>query len=725
MDRKEKIYSYMSDDAYIPLTFEETAAVLDVPPEDLPELQAILNELISEGRIFCSKRKRYALCEKNNMFTGTLRINPRGKFGFAACGGVENDIFIPANSLNTAIDGDRVLVKITGRSHGRSEGKVVSVTERVKNPVSAVLTDDFTAQPDNPRMPFPVKLTETGGAKIGDRVLMLLTEFKQNGTIYGEVTAVLGNSRDLKTLTDAIIIENGISMDFDDTVIAETQKFPDKLSKSDYTGRRDFRQDTVFTIDGDDARDFDDAVSLKILANGNYELGVHIADVTHYVTEGSQLDREAFARGTSVYLTDRVIPMLPARLSNGLCSLNPHEDRLTLSVIMEIDKSSGNVINHSIEKGVIRSCERMTYNNVAKILEGDAGLSEKYKYIVPDLFKMHELSRLLQKCRNERGSINFDFPEPKIILDENDMPETIEKEVRNDAHKLIEEFMLIANETVAEFAFWSDIPFVYRVHEQPDAEKMDSFRKFIGSFGYVMKGKEVHPKDLQQILTEIEGSENETMIATYMLRSLMKAEYKPECTGHFGLAAKYYCHFTSPIRRYPDLTIHRILKDFLSGRDLSHYNEFVRDAAEHSSETERTAELCERSVSDLFKTAYIQDYVGCEFPAVISGVTNFGIFAELENTVEGMIRLETIDGDYYEYDEKSRCIVGKRHGKTFRIGDRIDIQVVRADLQTRQIDFVLSGSKPKKRANSPSNSAAQTRKKSFLRKKSHMRRHKH
>ena len=725
MERKEKIYLYMSDSAYIPLTFEEMAAVLDVPQNDLPELQAILNELISEGRIFCSKRKRYALCEKNNMYTGILRINPRGGFGFASCDGSDSDIFIPANSLNTAIDGDRVLVKITSRPHGRSEGKVVSVTERAKNPVSAVLTDDFTAQPDNPRMPFPVKLTDTGGAKIGDRVLLSLTEFKQNGAVYGEVTAVLGNSRDLKTLTDAIIIENGIRTDFDDAVIAETQKFPDRLSDSDYIGRRDFRRDTVFTIDGDDARDFDDAVSLKILANGNYELGVHIADVTHYVTEGSCLDREAFARGTSVYLTDRVIPMLPARLSNGLCSLNPHEDRLTLSVIMEIDKFSGNVIKHSIEKGVICSCERMTYNNVAKILEGDTELSEKYCHIAADLLNMHKLSLLLQKRRKERGSINFDFSEPKIILGENGRPETIEKEVRNSAHKLIEEFMLIANETVAEFAFWSDIPFVYRVHEQPDKEKTDSFRKFIGGFGYVMKGKEVHPKDLQQILTEIEGTENETMIATYMLRSLMKAEYKPECTGHFGLAAKYYCHFTSPIRRYPDLTVHRILKAFLAGKDLSRYGEFVKDAAEHSSETERSAELCERSVSDLFKTAYIRDYMGCEFSAVISGVTNFGIFAELENTVEGMIRLETINGDYYEYDEKSLCIVGKRHGKTFRIGDRIDIQVVRADMQMRQIDFILSGNKLKKRKHSPSNSSARAGKKSFLRKKPHMRRQKH
>lgn len=695
MNRKEKIFAYISDDSYIPLTFEEMAAVLDVPEDDLPELNAILDELISEGKIFCSKRKRYALCEKNNMFTGTLRINPRGGFGFVTCEHRSDDIFIPYDRINTAIDGDTVLVKLTGHSRGRDEGKILSVTERNQNPISAVLTDDFSAVPDNPRMQFTVKLTETNGAKVGDRVLLQLTEFRQNGTVYGEVTQVLGNSRDLKTLTDAIIIENGIIPGFSDEEIAESNAFPEKLSEKDFIGRHDFTHDTVFTIDGDDARDFDDAVSLKLLPGGNYELGVHIADVTHYVTENSALDRGAFDRGTSVYLTDRVIPMLPQRLSNGLCSLNPHENRLTLSVIMEIDKNSGNVVRHTIEKGVICSCERMTYNNVAKILEGDAELSDKYKHILPNLLNMYKLSQLLQKRRAERGSINFDFPEPIIILDENKIPIAVEKEVRNDAHKLIEEFMLIANETVAEFAYWAEIPFVYRVHEQPNNEKMDSFRKFIGSFGYVMKGKEVFPKDLQQILTEIEGTENETMIATYMLRSLMKAEYKPECTGHFGLAAKYYCHFTSPIRRYPDLTIHRILKDFLSGRDLSRYGEFVKDASAHSSETERTAELCERSVSDLFKAAYIQNFVGCEFPAVISGVTNFGIFAELDNTVEGLIHLETINGDYYEYDENSRCIIGKRHGKTFRIGDRINIEIVRADLQTRQVDFILSGSKTK------------------------------
>ncbi len=419
---------------------------------------------------------------------------------------------------------------------------------------------------------------------------------------------------------------------------------------------------------------------------------MHIADVTHYVKQNTALDREAFERATSVYLTDRVIPMLPVELSNGLCSLNPKVNRLTLSVIMEIN-DAGEVIRHRLEKSVIRSCERMTYNNVAKIFDGDAVLREKYAHIVPVLENMLTLSKILNKRRELRGSINFDFPESRIILGENGRPEDIKKVIRNDAHRLIEEFMLLANETVAEFAFWADIPFVYRVHEQPDGEKMDAFRRFIGNFGLFMKGREVYPKDLQQILEQIKDTENETLIATYMLRSLMKAEYKPECSGHFGLAAKYYCHFTSPIRRYPDLAIHRILKDYLDGHDTQKYKNFVQEASVRSSDCERAAELCERSTDDLFKAAYIADFVGAEFSAKVSGITNFGMFAELENTVEGLIRLETIDDDFYEFDEEHRVLIGKRHGKTNKIGDSIEIEVVRSDLLSRQIDFVLKGSK--------------------------------
>lgn len=695
MERKDRIYAYMADSAYVPLTLDELALVLDVPPEDTEEFQGVLESLVREGKIFLTKRNRFAVCEKNNVFHGTLHVAPRSGAGFVECDGLSEDIFVRADALNTAMDGDSVLVRRTGRSRGRDEGIVISVTERSGRAVSAVITDDFNAVPDNPRIGTVIKLTELSGAKNGDRVLVTLTDFKKNGSVFGEVTAVLGNSRDIKSLTAAIIAESRIKTEFDAETLAEADVCPAVLSDFDHSGRTDFRRDTIFTIDGDGARDFDDAVSVAITENGNFRLGVHISDVTHYVKENTALWREAYTRGTSVYLADRVIPMLPEKLSNGICSLNPHEDRLTLSLIMEIDRANGNVLNNTLHNGIICSCERMTYNDTEKILCGDTELREKYAHILPDIENMHKLAQLLHNRRRERGSINFDFPEAEIILDGHGMPCAIEKEQRGEAHKMIEEFMLIANETIAELAFWADIPFIYRVHDTPTGEKIDSFRKFIGSFGYVVKGKELHPKDLQRILDQSAGTEHETMLSAYLLRSLMKAEYRTECSGHFGLSAKYYCHFTSPIRRLPDLIIHRILKDFISGADLSHYARIADTASARSSETERTAELCERDVSDLFKTAYISQFVGQTFPAVISGVTDFGIFAELENTVEGLIRLESIRGDYYEYDDTARCIFGKRHGRTFRIGDKIEVEVTRADLLTRQIDFVLAGSRLK------------------------------
>jgi len=692
MDRKDKIFAFMNDDSYVPLTLSELALVLCVPEDDMEEFKYVLDELIFEGKVFVSKKGRYAVCEKNLMFQGVLRTNPRGRFGFVTCENFEEDIYIPKDSLGTAIDSDRVLVKITGKERGRYEGMVKEVLERGNSQISGVIADDFTAKSDNPRIFSYIKLTELGEAKVGDRVLIELTDYAKNGDIFGEVVSVLGSSRDIKTLTEAIILEHNITKEFSDGALTEANAFPEEISDSDTKGRLDLTDEIIFTIDGDDARDFDDAVSLKILGNGNFELGVHIADVTHYVTEGSALNEDAFQRATSVYLPDRVIPMLPERLSNGLCSLNPKVKRLTLSVIMEIDKN-GQVIKNKIAKSVIRSCERMTYNNVAKIFEGDENLCEKYKNIVPTLKEMLKLSHILAKKREERGSINFDFPESKVILGEDGFPTGIAKVVRNNAHKLIEEFMLVANETVAEFAFWSDIPFVYRVHQEPDGEKIESFRRFIGGFGLFIKGNEVYPKDLQQILDQVKDTPNETLIGTYMLRSLMKAEYLPSCDGHFGLATKYYCHFTSPIRRYPDLMIHRILKDFLDGRDVSVFQSIVGDASKHSSEKEREAELCERDVTDLLKTAYIADFVGCEAKATISGVTSFGIFAELENTVEGLIRLETIKGDFYEFDEENRRIVGSRHGRIYKIGDEIEIEVVRADLLARQIDFIFKGHK--------------------------------
>lgn len=696
MERKEKIFLYISSKEYIPLTFEELRIVLDVPDEDAEEFSSILDELVFEGKIFLTKKHRYAPCDGHSVCVGTLRCNVRG-FGFV-CPEDGDDVFVARENMADAIDGDRVLARITGKTRGKKEGIIEQIIERTNTTISAVVDDNFCAIPDNPRIFAQIKLTDMQDAKPGDRVLIEFCEFVRPGLIYADVISVLGNAKELSSYTDAIVFEHSIKAHFDEETLLMAESIPDEISDFDKAGRCDFTNDLIFTIDGDDARDFDDAVSLVKNEKGNYILGVHIADVSHYVTENSPLDKEAFVRGTSVYLPDRVIPMLPEKLSNGLCSLNPGVLRLTLSVIIEISPT-GEILSHKIAKGIIRSKHRMTYNNVQKIFDKDAVLCEKYADIVPTLREMHALSKILSARRNERGSINFDFPETKAILDESGYPESIVKLERNDAHRLIEEFMLVANETVAEFAFWADIPFVFRVHDAPDGEKIEVFRKFIGNFGLFIKGQEVHPKDLQRILDEIAGTEDEILISTYMLRSLMKAEYRPENSGHFGLAAKYYCHFTSPIRRYPDLIIHRILKDFLDGHDdVMRYKDKVLDASRKSSETEREAELCERDCDDLMKAAYIQSYIGAVFPAKVSGTTQFGIYAELENGIEGLIRIETIGGDFYEFNEETRMIIGRRHGRTYAVGDAIKIEVVGADLLTRRIDFVFAGERMKRKS---------------------------
>lgn len=711
MNRKEKIYSYINSAEYIPLSYSELMLVLDVPQDDEGEFSSILAELEAEGRIFVSKKGRYAPSEKNGIITGVFRCNPRGMFGFVTPESGD-DVYISSEDFYTAIDGDKVLVALKKHSGRKKEGKITKVLERGSTTLTAVMCDDFVATCDNPRILKNILLREVRDAKKGDRVILEITEFAPSGKLYGEVVSVLGSSRELSSYSEAIVFSNGVRRDFPEDVISCAEAVPDSVSTGDTAGREDLSDKIIFTIDGEDARDFDDAVSLEYTSGGNFLLGVHIADVTHYVTENSPLDQEAYLRATSVYLTNRVIPMLPERLSNGICSLNPNVNRLALSVFMEIDKA-GNVINHRLSKTIIRSKYRMTYNEVAKILDGDKELIGKYSDIHSILADMHRLSAALFEKRTERGSINFDFPESKVILSPDGLSKEVSRIERNDAHKLIEEFMLIANETIAEYAFWADLPFVYRVHDEPDDEKMDSFRRFIGGFGLFIKGNEVYPKDLQAILDQIKGTEDEMLISTYMLRSLMKAEYKSTNDGHFGLASKYYCHFTSPIRRYPDLLIHRILKAYISGQDVMHYADFVDKAAAQSSDAEKRAEKTEREVGDLYKCAYMEGFVGAVFPATISGITDFGIFAELDNTIEGLIRLETIEDDYYEYIEEERLLIGKRKHKTYAVGDHIEIEVVRSDIRSRQIDFVLKGTRSRKPSQSGSRKFRQFTKKNY------------
>ena len=701
MNRKERIISYINSKEYVPLMHEELKMVLGVPKEDEDEFDALMAELRREGAVTVSKRGRY-MPRAEQTVAGTLSCNVKGYFGFVITPDAEDDIFIAGDDMNGAIDGDAVLAEITGtaRDGRHSEGRVLSVLSRGNETVAGVLYKEkngcLCLRPDSRKIYTKIIIAPENAldAQIGDRVITGELQYKTNGDIYGSVTDILGGEDELKSITEGIIIENGIKREFDEKTLIEADKTPQSVVKAQLEGREDLRERLIFTIDGDDARDFDDAVSLDILENGNYALGVHIADVTEYVKEGSALDNEAFERGTSVYLPDRVIPMLPESLSNGICSLNPKVDRLTLSCFMEIDKSGG-IINNRLAKTVIRSKERMTYNNVNKILSGDSELCEKYAHLTETLTEMARLAEILREKRTKRGAIDFDFPECRVVVDENGEPTDIVRAERGVSNRMIEEFMLAANETVAEFAYWSEIPFVYRSHEPPSFDKIKAFNALITHFGLTIKGKidednPIKPKALQKVLSEAEGTAGERIIASEMLRSLMKAKYTPENLGHFGLAAKYYCHFTSPIRRYPDLCIHRILKLMLDGKlkNTGRLTAFTAEASLRSSDREVAAEMAERDADDLMKAAYMARFVGEEFEAVIANITGFGMFVELDNTVQGLVRLDTMKDDYYEYSENSGAVTGQRTGTVYNVGDTINVTLVKSDIMTRQIDFV-------------------------------------
>lgn len=696
MNRKERILEYMRSTEYLPLKREELIAVLGVPKSDEAEFDSLLSELVHEGKVLPVKKSRFRAAEKG-VCAGRLRCNKHGFFAFAEATDGKGEIFIGGEDLLDAVDGDFVaimLIKSKEKGHMR-DGKVIKVLERMNKTVTGVITkankSTFFINPDNSGIYVQITAPATKTAAVGDRVVLEIKEYSALGDMSCDIIANLGRADDFKSCIEAAIFNYGIKTKFDTETLNEAQQVETEIT--DIGTRRDLRDLLTFTIDGDDARDFDDAVSCERLENNNFRVGVHIADVTHYVKEGSALDREAYERGTSVYLADRVIPMLPRELSNGICSLNPDVDRFTLSVFMEIDKT-GNILSHELFKAVIHSKKRLTYNIAAELLEGeDEGLKKEYKKILPALKRMKRVANYLNKKRVKRGSINFDFPEAKVIVDESGEPSGVEICQRNVAHKIIEEFMLAANETVAEYAFWAQLPFVYRVHEAPETEKIEGFLKFASNFGIKVKGRTdkdggIHPKTLQKITEEIKGMPEEEMISRYMLRSLMKAEYRPENRGHFGLAAKFYCHFTSPIRRYPDLTVHRILKDFLDGKPLDKYEAFVKGAAENSSRTERNAEMLERDVDDIMKAQYMRRYIGETFPARISGTVKFGIFAELENSIEGLIRLEDLHDDYYLYDEEKRIIIGERRHHIYKIGDPISVMIAKCDVLTGSIDFL-------------------------------------
>ena len=697
--RKETIYQFICDELYVPMKAKEIAAVLSVPKEMRKELQEVLDELLAEGRIEVSAKGKYKKSE-GKYLVGTFTAHPRG-FGFVSIEGEDADIFIPEKAVNGAFHMDTVQVEVVSETSGkRREGKIIKILERGVVQIVCTYEKSKTfgfAVPDNPKFGSDIFIPQerSKGAVSGHKVVVEITDYGKEGKKpEGKVVEILGHINDPGTDILSIVRAYNLSVEFSERILKQVENVSNEVSTADMAGRMDLRDWQTVTIDGEDAKDLDDAITLT-REGEYYQLGVHIADVTNYVQEHSALDVEALKRGTSVYLVDRVIPMLPHKLSNGICSLNAGENRLALSCIMTIDKK-GNVIDHNIAETVIKVDRRMSYTSVKKILEDqDEAEIREYEELVPMFERMEELAAILRKKRMSRGSIDFDFPETKIILDEQGRPVEIKPYERNVATKIIEDFMLIANETVAQDYFWQELPFVYRTHENPDTEKIKKLSTFINNFGYTMKigQDEIHPKELQKLLTKIDGTPEEALISRLTLRSMKQAKYATVSTGHFGLATPYYCHFTSPIRRYPDLQIHRIIKDNLRGRmnakRIAHYEKILPEVAKHSSETERVADEAERETEKLKKVEYISGHIGEIFTGVISGVTEYGFYVELPNTIEGMVHVTTLTDDYFHYSADAYELVGEVTNIHYKLGQKVSVMVMETDKIMRTIDFRL------------------------------------
>ncbi|PKM96375.1 MAG: ribonuclease R [Firmicutes bacterium HGW-Firmicutes-1] len=700
-ERKKLVFDLIKDEEYKPMKIKEIATMLQIKAEDRETLEDVLNDLIKEGKVIKTKKGKYVRPQSVMMIVGKFIANPKG-FGFVEIEGETEDIFIPGKYTNGAFHGDQVAIKLVKAAEQgrRKEGEVVEILSRGKSEVIGTYQKSRNfgfVIADNKKINKDIFIPKSSefNAVNGDKVVVKITSWGDDDKKpEGEITEIIGNITDPETDILAIVRDLEIPSVFPEAVKQQAEGVLQEIKEEELKNRLDIRDLQTVTIDGEDAKDLDDAITIEKTDTG-YTLGVHIADVTHYVTEGSPLDQEAIKRGTSVYLVDRVIPMLPRKLSNGICSLNQGEDRLALSCIMEIGLK-GNVLSYKAAETVIHVDRRMTYTNVKKILEDhDEEVIAEYSELLDMFNNMEELARILRAKRKERGSIDFDFPEAKIIMDEKGVPIDIKPYDRNVATKIIEEFMLLANETIAESFFWQQMPFVYRTHEEPDPAKISNLAAFIYNFGYHIKGKEqVHPKELQKLLIDVEGSKEETIISRLTLRSMKKAMYTVTNDGHYGLAAKYYCHFTSPIRRYPDLQIHRIIKDVINGRmsdgRAEHYESILEKIAKQCSENERRAEEAERETEKLKKVEYMQDKIGQTFDGVISSVTSFGLFIELENTVEGLIHVSSMTDDYYNHDKDHHCYIGERTSKIYRIGDVVKIVVVGADKAQRTIDFELS-----------------------------------
>ena len=704
MDKKEEIIlEFMKDKDYVPMKAKEIAMILGVPKKEYNNFLKALDNLEIEFKIGKNRKNRYRVIEEE-FLEGTYRRNQKG-FGFVKIEGREDEIYISKeNSLN-ALNGDKVVIEITEEKNKikKAEGKIKRVIKREKDTVVGTFQNNKTfgfVVPDDKNFGTDIFISKNdfGKARNGHKVLVKITKYPSKGKkAEGKVIEVLGPPNQAGIDMLSLIKEYNLPARFPEPVVQEAQECGTEINKKEIPNRVDLRDHIIFTIDGEDAKDLDDAVRVIKLENGNYKLDVHIADVSHYVKDGSLLDREAYIRGTSIYLLGRVIPMLPRELSNGICSLNAGQDRFTLSCSMEID-NKGNVISSEVYKAVINVTERMNYKDVQTILDkSDKKILKKYEKYIKDFETMAELAKILKQRRINQGYLNLEIPESKIELDIEGKAIDVHPYEIYFSNEIIEQFMLTANETIAEKFYWLDAPFIYRVHEEPDLDKVKELNQFLYNFNLKIKvvNEKVYPKEFEKILEEIKGKEEERVISHFILRTLKVARYEAENKGHFGIASKYYCHFTSPIRRYPDLFIHRIISHYLEegyNVDENYVQKYIQkseEAANQSSEREKIATKVERDSEDLKKAEYMESKIGEEYEGIVSSVTQFGMFVELENTVEGLIRFENLGDEYFIYDDKRKSLMGEKSHKTYKIGDKVNVRVISANKMLRQVDFEI------------------------------------
>ena len=701
-ERKQIILDIINDKHYKPMKLKELAILLNVPKERREELKEVVDALVADGKVAISRNGKIGR-EKLDALVGTYRATSRG-FGFVSVEGYEKDFYIHEKNTNGAMHEDVVLMQVIAKEKGdkSAEGRIVKIKEHGLKQVVGLYHKKKNfgfVLPDNAKITMDVYIPNghDKGAVDGHKVVARIDSYGGNGKKpEGTIIEILGHKNDPDTDILSVVRSYEIPEQFKETTLRQAERIPEEVSEKEKSGRKDLRHLQTVTIDGEDAKDLDDAITLSF-KDDKYYLGVHIADVSHYVTEGSPLDKEALERGTSVYLVDRVIPMLPHRLSNGICSLNQGCDRLALSCLMVFDKN-GNQLSHEIAETVIQVDRRMSYTSVKKIIEDhDEEECKKYEELLPMFELMNELASILRKKRKQTGALDFEFPESKIILDENGIPLDVKPYERNHATDLIEDFMLAANETVAEDYFWQELPFLYRVHDVPDSEKIAQLATLIRTMGYGLKttgyGRDIHPKELQKLLAKITDTPEEAFISRITLRSMKRACYSTQCTGHFGLAASYYTHFTSPIRRYPDLQIHRIIKENLHGglnsARIAHYEEILETVAGDTSRLERRADEAERETDKIKKVLYMKKHIGEVFSGIISSVTEWGLYVELDNTIEGLVHVSTLDDDFYLFDKENFCMRGEKTLKEYKIGQRVNVCVMQANKLERTIDFVM------------------------------------